>query len=326
MTTEQQKQNPIYSETAYDDAFKTMQNECDDLVIPFVNHMFGENYGKTAKIRRLADEHHTEDLDGSDLKRITDSRFEIEFENVIKSYHMECESNKYDGSILVRIFEYDALIAKEDAQKSMDYIRLKFPRTGLLLLRASGSAPAKAKIEMELPNGQCPSYEMPIIKVSDYSIDEIFDKNLYMLIPFYAFNFESQFDEMNGSEEKLETFSEIYSGIFERMKVELDRGNLSPMSYSVIIKLIYSVAYKLTMKQENVQRKVGEIMGGNVLDLPEIRIYKQGKAEGKAEGEITIIDLNKWLFSQGRGNEIERYTENPDYLKTLLAEYNSARS
>lgn len=54
------------------------------------------------------------------------------------------------------------------------------------------------------------------------------------------------------------------------------------MSYSVIIKLIYSVAYKLTMKQENVQRKVGEMMGGKVLDLPEIRIYKQAKAEDEA--------------------------------------------
>ncbi len=54
------------------------------------------------------------------------------------------------------------------------------------------------------------------------------------------------------------------------------------MSYSVIIKLIYSVAYKLTMKQENAQRKVGEMMGGKVLDLPEIRIYKQAKAEDEA--------------------------------------------
>ena len=54
------------------------------------------------------------------------------------------------------------------------------------------------------------------------------------------------------------------------------------MSYSVIIKLIYSVAYKLTMKQENVQRKVGEMMVGKVLDLPEIRIYKQAKAEDEA--------------------------------------------
>lgn len=69
------------------------------------------------------------------------------------------------------------------------------------------------------------------------------------------------------------------------------------MSYSVIIKLIYSVAYKLTMKQENVQRKVGEMMGGKVLDLPEIRIYKQAKAEDEA--------IIKGLEEKNRGLEDE---------------------
>ena len=39
------------------------------------------------------------------------------------------------------------------------------------------------------------------------------------------------------------------------------------------------------MKQDKVQEKVGEIMGGKVLDLPEFRIYDQGKADGKAEGK-----------------------------------------
>ena len=39
------------------------------------------------------------------------------------------------------------------------------------------------------------------------------------------------------------------------------------------------------MKCENVQKKVGDIMGGKVLDLPEFVAYDQAKAEGIAEGE-----------------------------------------
>ncbi len=38
------------------------------------------------------------------------------------------------------------------------------------------------------------------------------------------------------------------------------------------------------MKQETVQKKVGDVMGGKVLDLPEFRIYDQGKEEGRKEG------------------------------------------
>ena len=34
-----------------------------------------------------------------------------------------------------------------------------------------------------------------------------------------------------------------------------------------------------------VQQKVGDIMGGKVLDLPIIRVYENGKKEGEAIGE-----------------------------------------
>ena len=64
---------------------------------------------------------------------------------------------------------------------------------------------------------------------------------------------------------------------------------MSAMSYSVIIRLTHSVAYKLTMKRKNVQKKVGEYMGGKVLDLPEIRIYHQGEAAGIKKGEAAGI-------------------------------------
>lgn len=42
------------------------------------------------------------------------------------------------------------------------------------------------------------------------------------------------------------------------------------------------------MKQDNVQKKVGDVMGGKVLDLPEFRIYDQGKAEGS---ELKLIQM-----------------------------------
>ena len=50
------------------------------------------------------------------------------------------------------------------------------------------------------------------------------------------------------------------------------------------ISLIHKVAYKLTMKRENVQRKVGDIMGGRVLDLEVIKAHREGIAEGETRG------------------------------------------
>ncbi len=59
---------------------------------------------------------------------------------------------------------------------------------------------------------------------------------------------------------------------------------MSAYSYGVIIRLTHKVLYKLTMKHKAVQEKVGGVMGGKVLDLPEVRLYHQGVEEGRKEG------------------------------------------
>lgn len=286
---EEKLTDPIYSETAYDDAFRSMEGRCDDILIPFVGHMFGIRYGEGAKIKRLRNEQFIEKKDEADEKRITDSSFEITDKNVTKRFHLECESKKYDGTILVRVFEYDAQIARNNGKSSINRVRFKFPNSGILLLRSSGKAPEVAKIELEMPDEKVISYDVPIMKMSDYDIDDIFRDKLFMLIPFYIFNYERQLPEMNLSEDKLDKLIEKYSYIFGRLEKEQKRGNLSALSTSAIIKLTYSVAYKLTMNQKKVQRKVGDYMGGKVLDLPEFRIYDQGKEDGiivgRAEGE-----------------------------------------
>ena len=50
----------------------------------------------------------------------------------------------------------------------------------------------------------------------------------------------------------------------------------------------------------------------------------EGLAEGKTEAVTEIVDLNKWLISKGRQDDIIRYTEDPSYLDNLLSEFHTA--
>lgn len=52
--TSQQKPSP----TAYDDSFRTMLNDCMELIIPVVNEAFGETYmySYMSRIKELAHE------------------------------------------------------------------------------------------------------------------------------------------------------------------------------------------------------------------------------------------------------------------------------
>ncbi len=284
MQEENKKDASIYSDFAYDDAFRTMETECDDILIPFVNHFYNEHYDKTAKITRLRNEHFIEHEDQSDEKRITDSHFRITQGEISKIYHFECESKPYDNSILVRLFEYGSQIATDESSNDGTVLKVRFPYTGLLLLRRSNKAQDTAKVIIETP-GRDVSYDIAIKKMSNYTIDQLFDNRLYFMIPFYIFNFERDFNKINRDEDKTEALAEIFRSLLKRLDYELETGNLSVFSYDVIIRLTHKVVYKLTMNHAKVQEKVGDIMGGKVLDLPEIRLFHEAKNLGLAEGE-----------------------------------------
>lgn len=58
----------------------------------------------------------------------------------VMRYHLECESNP-GRSIIVRIFEYDAQIALNDREQEGYRLKVNFPHTAVIALRASGKMP-----------------------------------------------------------------------------------------------------------------------------------------------------------------------------------------
>lgn len=95
--------------TPYDDAFRTLLVKCPMLAVPLVNEVFHEEY----ELREKVSVFHNEFFIGNrqQKERITDSHIGIRE----KRYHAECQSSM-DGTITVRIFEYDAQIAAETAK------------------------------------------------------------------------------------------------------------------------------------------------------------------------------------------------------------------
>ena len=67
----------IISNTPYDDVYRTMIVEDDELVLPLLNEVFGDNYSGKEKIVRYANEHYNIQQDGAEEKRITDSFLEV---------------------------------------------------------------------------------------------------------------------------------------------------------------------------------------------------------------------------------------------------------
>ena len=98
--------------TPYDDVFRTLLTDCTALIIPVVNELFHTSYTGKETIHLLQNEHFIKLPDGSEQERITDSSFEI-LGRERKRYHVECQSTE-DGSMIVRMFEYDTQLALEN--------------------------------------------------------------------------------------------------------------------------------------------------------------------------------------------------------------------
>ena len=210
------------SPTPYDDVYRTLVTDCPALVIPLVNELFNEHYSEDELVTPLQNERFIMVPGSKELKRVTDSYIQI---SGSRRYHIECQSIQ-DSSMLIRIFEYDAQIALESSELTGDTLNVKFPESGLIYLRHDDRTPDELKVRVHFQNGDSITYPIKVLKSKAYTIDEIFSKHLYFLIPFHLFTFESEFGKIEADEERLDAFNSHYRSIVTRLDVNEPRMNL----------------------------------------------------------------------------------------------------
>lgn len=266
----------------YDGAFRTILNDCRKLVIPVINEIFGESYTGDEKIEFFPNEHFIDQQDEADRKRITDTNFRITGTET-KKYHLECESSYPNGRITIKLFEYDSQIALDEGEITEETLTVTFPNTAVLYLRTRKKTPDKMKYVIVTPGGTV-QYDIPIMKVKSYSLDDIFEKRLLMLIPFYIFSHEDSFPDYNSSRQRLENLKSEYREILDRLNGLEEQGIIGAFDKRTIIELSSDVIKEITQKYENVKKGVGDIMGGALIETEARIILNQGISQGKMLG------------------------------------------
>ena len=267
----------------YDGAFRTILNDCRKLIIPVINEIFRETYTGEEEIQFFPNEHFIDQQDEADRERITDTNFTV-FGKTPKKYHIECESSLPDGRITIRLFEYDAQIALDEGEVTEETLTVTFPNTAVLYLRTYQKTPDKMKYVIVTPGGTV-QYDVPIMKVQKYSLDDIFEKRLLILIPFYIFSHEKSFPEYNSNERKLAELKAEYQEILERLDGLERRGVIGAFDKRTIIELSGDVIKEIAQKYKNVQKGVGDIMGGALIETEARTILNQGKTQGINENK-----------------------------------------
>ena len=265
----------------YDGAFRTILNDCRKLIIPVINEIFREEYTGEEKIEFLPNEHFLDQQDEADKERITDTNFRV-IGKITKKYHLECESSLPDGKITIRLFEYDAQIALDEGEVTEETLTVTFPNTAVLYIRNYKKTPDKMKYVIVTPGGTV-KYDIPLMKVQNYTLDDIFEKRLLLLIPFYIFSHEKNFPEYNSNEQKLVKLKSEYRYILERLDELEQQGVIGAFDKRTIIELSSDVIKEIAQKYGNVQKGVGDMMSGALIETEARKILNQGKTQGISE-------------------------------------------
>lgn len=271
-----EKKNKIIN-TPYDDVFRTLLNDCSALIIPVINEIFGSHYSGDEEIIFAPNEHFLNQQDGVEEKRITDSSFVIAGKEK-RRFLCECQSTA-DSSMLVRIFEYATQVALDQGEIVKNTLKVEIPHLALLFLRSKASTPDKMEIEMKTPGGTV-CFDVPVMKCQKYTIEDIFDKKLLFLLPFYIFSHERRFEEYDKDEDKLEILKAEYMEIVKRLDYQLLEGSISVYMKKTILEMSGKLLEHIAQKYDNVREGVKSVMGGRVLEYEAKTILNEGMQEG----------------------------------------------
>ena len=265
--------------TPYDDVFRTLTVDCSRLLIPVINEVFGKNYTGNEIIEFGPNEHFLNRQDGDEQKRITDSLITVRGESVDK-FLFECQSWP-DNSLLIRVFEYITQEALDTGTITRNKLTVTIPNAGILFLRSRKTTPDKMEIEMKTPGGTV-SFFIQVMKIANYSIDDIFEKKLFFLVPFMIFSYEKDFKKYNEDEQALAQLKAEYADLMERLQKAADEGLISAYYWRVIMDMSKKVLENIARKYDNVKEGVEKIMGGHVLEHEGKKIYNAGMQDRKS--------------------------------------------
>ncbi|MCD8077485.1 MAG: hypothetical protein LUE63_03760 [Lachnospiraceae bacterium] len=278
---------PVVENTPYDDVFRTLLDDCPRFVIPLINFVFGTTYDKTEPIRLFQHEFYQTGIHGTQEKIIADSHFTIGGSR----YHLECQSVP-DGDMQIRMFRYDLAIGIGTAEKGSRnaVYTVQLPNSAVLYLRSNKNIPGETKTIIRPPD-QCKHegeelvYYSPNIKLQEISQQTIFEKDLYILVPFQLFLYEKEMAQCEINTDKLANMLQRFHLLFAMLHQSYEEKRLSAQEVSMLLDMTEKVNRNLSSKYHNVHERLGEMMGGQRLNYPTKEVYEEGVEKGIDIGE-----------------------------------------
>ena len=181
------------------------------------------------------------------------------------------------------MFEYDTQIALDGSEVRDDVLEVRFPHSGVLYLRGKETQKNQLTVIVHTPGGKV-SYKVPVMRMQTYTLEEIFEKKLYILLPFYIFFFEKSLSAYENDEQARHKLRQEFESIREHLEELCRKGTINEYTKCTIMDLSGKVIEHLTKNYDRVKKEVRSVMVGQVLEYEAKTILRRGQREGMAQG------------------------------------------
>ena len=263
----------------FDNAFRTILERAPELVVMMINEAFHTDYRFDEPVIQCRNEHVTKAG-----KIVTDSVLVVRG----VSYHVEVQAYHSVG-MQIRMIEYDFHIAPGNAEQKDGVYRIKFPESCVFYIRRQRLKNKTLDVEIEFPDGAKVMYKAKARPTLSYTLDDIFEKKLYALIPYYLLKYEKKRDILEGSDKEREELLGDYKEIANRL-IKIMEDDSSAGYISVLLDLVNDVADEVLVGQPETRKGLGEIMGGQVMTLASDRMAAEAEARGEIRGGNNMLN------------------------------------
>ena len=118
--------------------------------------------------------------------------------------------------------------------------------------------------------------------------------------------------------DQLEALKSEYEQIAQRLEDLVKAGELDQYDKKAIMEMAGRVIGKLAQNYTNIEKGVGTIMRGQILDYE----AKDIRNKAMAEGEAKTFDLISKLIALGRMDDVKKAAGDEEARKLLFAEFN----
>ena len=271
------------TESIFDNILKSELEHMPQLSSPLINEIFDSRHPEDAPVVAYGTEH-------INVWGKTYSDATLRIGGVL--YHLECQSAT-DSMMVLRMLEYDLALALSNMTQTGSIPTATLPKSCVLYLRHTKNTPSALLAMLTGLGLRSLVYKSKVVKVQRYSLDDIFEKRLLVLFPFFLMRYNDNKLARIAQDTSLadELIMECENAL-ARLKTEtLDKGDET--LYHSLISYTVQVVEHLFVKHEELMKRVRETMGGHYIETHEEMVARLTAENAASEAEIAGIKAER---------------------------------